>query len=255
LDFMLFYSSSAALLGGVGEGDYAAANAFLDAFAHYQTTHHAVPTYSVNWGLWRWDAWQEGMFSSVPEMFSRIRQLRTQYGITFEEGEEVLTHILAAGLPQLVVLPQGIQQARQQSQALTENIIVSEQKPSSQTRYPRPVLRNPYVPPSNEIERTIANIWQAHLGIEQIGIHDPFFELGGTSLVGLLIVSQLQKAFQTSLSAAALFEYPTIATLATLLATPQGAANVPDLQMSSDRGRLRKEHRKKKKQHIPSAII
>ena len=201
LDFMLLYSSSTAILGGVGEGDYAAANAFLDAFAHYNTTRNAVPTYSVNWGPWQWDAWQEGIFSSAPAIYNRIRQLRAQYGITFQEGEEVLPRILAAGLPQLVVLPQGIEKACQQFQALSENIAEAlfEQKPSSRTRYPRPVLRNPYIPPANEIEQTIADIWQTHLGIEQIGIHDPFFELGGNSLVGMLIVSQLQKALQTQL--------------------------------------------------------
>jgi NAD(P)-dependent dehydrogenase (short-subunit alcohol dehydrogenase family)/acyl carrier protein len=252
LDFMLFYSSSTAILGGVGEGDYAAANAFLDALAHYNTTRHAVPTYSVNWGPWQWDAWQEAIFSSSPAIYSRIRQLRAQYGITFEEGEEILPRILAVGLPQLVVLPQGIQQAFQQSQSLSENITetLSKQMPSSETRYPRPALRNPYVPPANEIEQTIADIWQTHLGIEQIGVHDPFFELGGSSLVALLIVSQLQKALQKRLSAAALFEYPTIASLATMLATNQEAAEVSDLQMSSQRGRLRKERMKKGKHNV-----
>jgi acyl carrier protein len=249
---MLLYSSSTAILGGVGEGDYAAANAFLDAFAHYNTTRYAVPTYSVNWGPWQWDAWQEGIFSSSPEIYNRIRQLRAQYGITFQEGEEVLPRILAAGSPQLVVLPQGMEKACQQFQSLSENLAEAlfEQKPSSRTRYPRPVLWNPYVPPSNETEQTIADIWQTHLGIERIGIHDPFFELGGNSLVGMLIVSQLQKALQTRLSAAALFEYPTIATLATMLAKNQEPAEVPDLQMSSQRGRLRKERMKKVKQNI-----
>jgi NAD(P)-dependent dehydrogenase (short-subunit alcohol dehydrogenase family)/acyl carrier protein len=250
LDFMLLYSSSTAILGGVGEGDYAAANAFLDALAHYNTTRHAVPTYSVNWGPWQWDTWQETIFSSSPEIYSKIQKLRAQYGITFEEGEEILPRILAVGLPQLVVLPQGMQKAFQQSQSHTENLTLSEQKLSSRARYPRPVLRNPYIPPSNEIERTIADIWQTHLGIEQVGIHDPFFELGGNSLIGLLIVSQVQKALQTPLSAAALFEYPTIATLATMLAAHQESAEVPDVQMSSQRGRLRKERIKKVKHNI-----
>jgi hypothetical protein len=252
LDFMLFYSSSTAMLGGLGEGDYAASNAFLDAFAHYNTIHHAVPTYSVNWGPWQWDAWQEIIFSSSPEVYSKIQQLRAQYGITFEEGEEVLPRILAAGLPQIVVLPQGMQKALQQFLSLTETI--TAQKPLPQTRYPRPTLRNPYVPPSNEIEQIIADIWQTHLGIEQIGVHDPFFELGGSSLVGLLIVSQLQKALQKRLSAAVLFEYPTIAAFATMLATGQESAEVSDVQMSSQRGKLRKERMKKIKNNIPCVM-
>jgi len=54
LDFMLLCSSRSSILGGFGQIDYCAANAFLDAFAHYYTARTGTFTVSVDW-----DGWQE----------------------------------------------------------------------------------------------------------------------------------------------------------------------------------------------------
>jgi acyl transferase domain-containing protein/SAM-dependent methyltransferase/NAD(P)-dependent dehydrogenase (short-subunit alcohol dehydrogenase family)/acyl carrier protein len=51
LDFFVLYSSLNGLFGMVGLSSYAAANAFVDAFAHYSAAD-GLPTVSVSWGLW-----------------------------------------------------------------------------------------------------------------------------------------------------------------------------------------------------------
>src|SRR5262249_21812729 len=53
LDFMLLCSSTIALSGGLGQVDYCAANAFLDAFARYRAAAGDPCTISVNWDAWR----------------------------------------------------------------------------------------------------------------------------------------------------------------------------------------------------------
>ncbi len=81
----------------------------------------------------------------------------------------------------------------------------------------RPNLRNAYVPPEGDLERSIAGTWQALLGIEAVGRHDSFFEMGGHSLLATSLMSRVRESFGVALPIAALFENPTIAELAALV--------------------------------------
>jgi SAM-dependent methyltransferase len=51
LDFFVFFSSLASLVGNAGQAGYAAANAFMDCLAHYRQAH-GMPGLSINWGAW-----------------------------------------------------------------------------------------------------------------------------------------------------------------------------------------------------------
>ncbi|MBV9790782.1 MAG: amino acid adenylation domain-containing protein, partial [Chloroflexi bacterium] len=68
-----------------------------------------------------------------------------------------------------------------------------------------------YVAPTTELEHTIAEIWQAVLKVERIGIHDNFFERGGHSLMATQVVSRLRDALALEIPLRTLFEKPTIA--------------------------------------------
>lgn len=78
----------------------------------------------------------------------------------------------------------------------------------------RPSLASAYVAPRNELERTIVEVWQEFLGIEQIGVYDNFFEVGGHSLLASQLVSQLRDIFQIELPLHELFEVLTVAGMA-----------------------------------------
>ncbi len=81
----------------------------------------------------------------------------------------------------------------------------------------RPDLRQPYQPPRNELERKIADIWQDVLGINQVGVADGFFELGGDSLLAMQVLNRTREATQAKLSFRHLFEKQTVAKLAELV--------------------------------------
>ncbi len=81
----------------------------------------------------------------------------------------------------------------------------------------RPDTGMPYLPPRNGIERQLADIWQELLGIEPIGIHDDFFDLGGDSLLGTQIISRVRDRFDLDLPVKSLFSEPTIAGLSKLM--------------------------------------
>ncbi|HEX6292586.1 MAG TPA: beta-ketoacyl synthase N-terminal-like domain-containing protein [Herpetosiphonaceae bacterium] len=83
--------------------------------------------------------------------------------------------------------------------------------------HPRPDLLTTYVPPGSKLERKIAAIWQELLGVEQIGIHDNFFDLGGHSLMATQVLSRLRQIFQIDLPLERMFETTTIAQLAEMI--------------------------------------
>ena len=86
-------------------------------------------------------------------------------------------------------------------------------QPAPQDAFPRPSLDTAYVPPANETEALLAEIWQAVLGLDRVGTRDNFFDLGGDSIIGIQIVARAT-ARGLPLSPEQLFELQTIADLA-----------------------------------------
>jgi acyl transferase domain-containing protein len=82
----------------------------------------------------------------------------------------------------------------------------------------RPGLRTVYIPPKNEIEQKLVNIWEKFFGVGQIGIDDDFFELGGDSLKTSIIISKIHKDFNAEVPVAEFFKRPTIGSLALFIA-------------------------------------
>lgn len=81
-------------------------------------------------------------------------------------------------------------------------------------RFQRPELKVNFIAPRNEIEEKIASIWRAMLGICKIGIDDPYFDLGGTSLSLFKIRFQVERALNCHLEVVDFFDAPTIRQLA-----------------------------------------
>ncbi|UZW58371.1 non-ribosomal peptide synthetase [Lysobacter enzymogenes] len=70
------------------------------------------------------------------------------------------------------------------------------------------------VAPRNPLEQAVADIWAAVLGVERVGVHDDFFDLGGHSLVATQVASRISESFQIELPLRAVFEAPTVEELA-----------------------------------------
>ncbi|GFE69986.1 HAD-IIIC family phosphatase [Chroococcus sp. FPU101] len=73
-----------------------------------------------------------------------------------------------------------------------------------------------YVSPRNEIEISLARIWEDFLKVEKVGIDDNFYELGGDSILMIQIVSQA-KQDGLEITPIQIFEHQTIAELATII--------------------------------------
>jgi len=86
-----------------------------------------------------------------------------------------------------------------------------------------------YIPPKSEIEKTIAGIWKELLGLEKVSVHDNFFDIGGNSLTIIRLNSRLKKAFKKDIPIASVFNYPTIASMATHLSKEEKGESFVDI--------------------------
>ncbi|MGB7923853.1 MAG: amino acid adenylation domain-containing protein, partial [Pyrinomonadaceae bacterium] len=81
----------------------------------------------------------------------------------------------------------------------------------------RAELEGEYVGPRTAVEEMIAGIWSSVLKVEQVGINENFFEVGGHSLIATQVMSRVRDAFQVEMPLRSLFERPTVAGLAEVI--------------------------------------
>lgn len=209
LDFFVLCSSHTAIVGGVGQMGYSGANAFQDAFAH------AWPNViSINW-----DRWQAvGMAVAIEKMLETIQRPMLTPGLTPEQGKIAFGRIFAMrNSPQVIVatadFPMLVQKTR--GYQLGQLGQLDEPKPADfQAHYARPELDQPYSPARTDLEKEMSEVWQSVLGLEQVGIFDDFFSLGGDSLIALKLVAHLQKRLNANLKISTIYDQPTVAALA-----------------------------------------
>jgi acyl transferase domain-containing protein/acyl carrier protein len=213
LDFCLLLSSLSSILGGLGFGAYAAANLFMDAWAHKHQQIRSFPLVSVNWDGWQFTA--ESPRTTTSNLATHRWAMTPEEGIAaFEKLFAGLTHRVAQ-----IVISTGDLQARMNQWLKFEPLkqVDSANERMSLSKHSRPNLSNDYVAPNSSVEQIITEIWQDILGIESIGIYDNFFELGGHSLLLTQLISRLRQAFNVEIQIRQIFQKPTIAEQAVII--------------------------------------
>jgi acyl carrier protein len=234
-DFVVLCSSTSALIGPFGEVGYTAANAFLDAYAYYRNSHHNSRTLSINWGAWK----DVGMAvaavkkKSTKEISDEQVEEQLKDAVSPAQGIEILTRAINSGFPHLAISTNDLNAVLEQRHAST-----IREKPARENEsrpvHPRPELGTTYAAPRNEQEKILAKILKNFLGMDKVGIHDNFFELGLTSMDIVQISGQLktEPTIQKDIPIATMFTYPTIGALAVYLKEEEN--NTPDLSTAKE---------------------
>jgi non-ribosomal peptide synthase protein (TIGR01720 family) len=102
-------------------------------------------------------------------------------------------------------------------------LLLAEQGAVTQSR------QSAYVAPRTAVEETLASIWEQALGLERIGVHDNFLELGGDSIQCIQIVARARQA-GLQLSTNQLFEHPTVADLAKVVSQASQEESEQDVE-------------------------
>ncbi|MCP4657980.1 MAG: acyltransferase domain-containing protein [bacterium] len=224
--FVLLCSSTASELGGLGLAAVAASDRFMDAFAVERSrTDDGVAWISANWD--RWPAAEEAVEEApVPAAAGEL-------AMSAEEGREAFRRLLTLAPEGQVLVTSGDLAARVERWLRG----VQERAAPSGALHARPTIETEYVAPRNELEERIATIWQELLGVEEIGVHDRFFDLGGHSLLATQVVSRLYDLFEIRFPLEQLFARSTVADLARNLETLLWATRVsrPETQADDER--------------------
>lgn len=211
LDFVVLISSLAAITGEKGQIDYCAANASLDAFARARlfSTRFML---GLNWNSWR----ELGMTVETRRPHD-VRYLGRGNDISPQEGQQLFLQAMECSHAQVII---SNYEPERYSMMLLQPPLSTPVAQSKMTRHDLNVSSS-YEVPTNELETKLAQLWQDNLGIEDVGIHDDFFALGGYSLKALSLIEKINKTFVVTVSIHHLYTAPTIRQLAQLIQTNQ----------------------------------
>jgi 8-amino-7-oxononanoate synthase len=221
LDFFVCFSSAAALLGSPGQGNYAAANAFLDALMH-DRRRLGLPGLSVNWG-----AWSVGMAARLEQERLAERGIGARCfadtaRVSPTQGFQVLEELLEQNVTQAAVLPIdwtafGAQLAGRKIPFL-EKVLPSrssEITPDKKTSSSADLM--------HQIQTQVAKI----LGFstaDGVDLHQNFDDMGMDSLMAVELSNYVRTLLGSSVPLDLAFDYPTVAALVAYL-SQQGYAN------------------------------
>jgi len=229
LDWIVCFSSISAVAPRHGQGDYVAANAFLDAWAAAQDRPDGTRVQSINWPGWR----EVGILSRLTAKtgLESSREADLDRAIATRDGLEAFYRALTVDSSQVVVspvppgewtLPEGAAsalettgsapEARPRGKQLQEDRsakspVGSGAKPTDETG----------TEPPDELERAVAEIWSEALGFSTPGRTENFLDLGGHSLLAMRIVAQIRAAYQIDFTLRKFFEHPTVAQMAAVI--------------------------------------
>jgi acyl transferase domain-containing protein/acyl carrier protein len=205
-ELFVFCSSTSALSGPFGEAAYTAANAFLDAFAFYLNMQSGSASsgkaVSINWGPWQ----EVGMaVKALEQSTARGNRDHGQLkgGISIINGLDAMNRILDSGFTQVAVAPVDLTISLQPDEPVQED-------KSVRPLQPRPELSTPYVAPRTSLEKSITGIIKDFLAMEEVGLHDNFFDLGISSMDLVQVSGKLKQVTERDVSVVNLFTYPTV---------------------------------------------
>ncbi|PKM50197.1 MAG: hypothetical protein CVV02_12585 [Firmicutes bacterium HGW-Firmicutes-7] len=199
LDFFVVCSSIATILGMPGQGDYTAANAFLNAFASYRNKL-GKRTLSINWSEWKetgmavdYDVDIDNIFEALPtrqaiDAFDEVIKKDIQQVIVgdwkFDSKMFETVHLN---------LSQELKNKRER-----EKIHLESQK-QGKRQNSKVILIGRSNEKYTDTEKKLAQIWEEILGYEEISVEDSFFKLGGDSIKAISLVSLINKRLEANI--------------------------------------------------------
>lgn len=226
LDFFVLFSSGASLLGSPGQSNHAAANAFMDALAHYRQSQ-GLPAISINWGPWseigaaaryELDKHQNiEMLSPAAGLAALSYAMRqnqnAQLGVLPIEWSSFFARYSPGGEPPLYrELARGVnrktRQTRARQTAIEEASNFRQRLDSAPPNKRLSLLRD-------HVKAQAAKVLD--LEVSRVEINVPLQNLGLDSLMAVELRNMIGTSVDQTLSPTLLFDHPTVTGLANYL--------------------------------------
>ncbi|WP_250634474.1 SDR family NAD(P)-dependent oxidoreductase, partial [Pinirhizobacter soli] len=229
LDCFICFSSMAGAMGNAGQADYAAANAFMDAFAHErgdlvaQGLRHGR-TLSVNWPLWD----EGGMQVDAATRAMLIQQLG-MHALSSDGGVQALHQAMASGSSQVLVMAGDATRIREVLLGKSKEAVAA-QPTAAIKRHDSTASQGTHAP-SEPIKRALVEKAAALIKVKPEDIDDQtsLSEYGFDSITFTELANVLNQQYRLELKPTIFFEYPTLAELAGYLVREHQGTLFPSL--------------------------
>ncbi len=152
---------------------------------------------------------------SLPELAleNNLRQ-----GIRPVEGGREFLRVIGPDVePVVYVTSLDLPSLRHQSDLIAAEQMGSGSGGEASAVFSRPKLDSEFLAPRNDVEEQLVVMWQELLGIDQVGVRDNFFDLGGHSLIAVRLFAQVKRTFSVDFPISVLVEAPTVEACAELI--------------------------------------
>lgn len=200
LDFFLLCSSADALYAPFGQVGYVAANLFMNAFA---ANNHRTGKNIVSVG---WNTWKDAGMAARMEMDT----IGTPLGITADEGFEILSLALVAGVSNILISAAALHGRCTDFSGANTPTVGSELILENTNDV---VAKKMSIP----VKDWLIEYWKDFFGKSTITENDDFFELGGDSLKVMTMILHIKEVFRVDLPMTFFFDYPCIKDLSLLI--------------------------------------
>ncbi len=219
IDFLLYCSSISANFPTPSLSAYAAANAFQNSFAEYCREAFKIPAFAIGFDTWR----EVGMMAdiAVPTGMESFYDQIKRRAMTNREGLEVINRVLGQWRGAHILA----------SISDLDMLDSSASAPLLESRKPNETV--PVDLGSTELA-AILDIWKDLLGTADIAPSDNFFNLGGHSLMGTMMIARIRERLGVTLSLRNVFEAQTPARLAELVQIVSEKPTSGELQEASE---------------------
>jgi acyl carrier protein len=123
-----------------------------------------------------------------------------------------------------------------------------DRKSLAARKLPEPASPAAFVPPRTELESTIAAVWREVLELDEVGVTDNFFDIGGQSVLMLQVYGKLQKQLKKDLVITDFFRLPTISSLTEHLNTRE--AQTPSFEEKYESAETKREGMRRRKRRM-----